>query len=338
MSILFLLASIGVINGLVVSAFLLFKKKRTVADMYFAGLLLAFSIRIGKSIYFYFNEAVNLTILQIGLSACIFIGPFFYLYMKSLFRYEESIRKNDIILLITLLLLITIVGIVYPYQQFPDIWNAHIIYGIYAVWLLFTIIGLFYTYKMLSPWKNTRWNNNQRYVLSIAAVMVFITLTYFNALFIGFTYIWGAFIFTFSFYFLAIRMFTSSKPLLPKKPTQELPDAEKLLKQVKSVMKQQKLFINKKLRLEDLAAQTEIPRHTLSQLLNETYPHGFSHFVKKYRVEEAKTLIMCRPELSLEGIGYEAGFNSKSAFFQAFKNITGYTPAAYKNEQLQTVK
>ena len=45
---------------------------------------------------------------------------------------------------------------------------------------------------------------------------------------------------------------------------------------------------------------------------------------------EAKDLIKSRDELSLEGIGYEAGFNSKSAFFEAFKKVTGQTPAAFK--------
>ena len=338
MSILFLLASLGVVNGIIVSVFLLCKKRHSVSDIYFAGLLLAFSIRIGKSIYFYFNESVNFTILQIGLSACIFIGPFFYLYMKSLFKYEEWFRKNDVAILISLLLIIVAVGLVYPYHTFPEIWNGYIIYGIYAVWFFFMVGGIVYAYLMFRLSMGSSMDHNKRYVLSIAIAMVFITLTYMNALFIGYTYIWGALIFTISFYYLAFRMFMPSKSVLPRKPSQELPDAQALLEKVESLMVQNKPFINKKLKLDDLAEQTNMSKHTLSQVLNEAYPHGFSHFIKKYRVEEAKKLILTRPELSLEGIGYEAGFNSKSSFFEAFKKFAQCTPASYKNSQEKVVK
>ena len=339
MSILFLLASLGVVNGVVVSIFLLFRKHRSASDIYFAGLLLAVSIRIGKSIYFYFSESVNFTILQLGLSACIFIGPLFYLYMKSLFTCEEDFRKPDIYILIGLLLVIVSVGLVYPYSDFFGIWNGYVIYFIYAVWFCFMIAGLIYTYKMLRPVTGSfNLSHNQRYVLSIAIAMVFITLTYMNALFIGYTYIWGALIFTFSFYYLAIRMFMPSRSVLPKKPAQPLPNAQQLLEKVDTVMMNKKLFTNKKLKLDDLAEQTHMSKHTLSQVLNEAYPHGFAHYVKKYRVEEAKKLILTRPELSLEGIGYESGFNSKSSFFEAFKKLTNCTPAAYKNSYPKAVK
>ncbi|MEO1257041.1 MAG: helix-turn-helix domain-containing protein, partial [Bacteroidota bacterium] len=72
----------------------------------------------------------------------------------------------------------------------------------------------------------------------------------------------------------------------------------------------------------------------LSQTLNEAYS-GYTQYIKTFRIEEAKSLIKNRPDLSLEGIGYEAGFKSKSVFFESFKKQVGVTPSTFK-KQLKT--
>ncbi|HAP64901.1 MAG TPA: hypothetical protein DCR93_37250 [Cytophagales bacterium] len=94
-----------------------------------------------------------------------------------------------------------------------------------------------------------------------------------------------------------------------------------------------KLFLSQGLKLEELASASDLTRHQLSRVLNEIYGHGFAHYVNSYRVRAAKELILTRAELSLEGIGYEVGFRSKSSFFESFKKHTGQTPAQFRKQQ-----
>ena len=334
MQLLFLLSSLGVINGLVATVFLLRKSNRTVSKVYFAGLVVALCIRIGKSVLYYFFPETDRLILQLGLSSCIFIGPFFYLYLKSIRKLERSFKRRDLYLLLSLGVFISTVGVLFPYNAYPTYWNPEIVQVIYLFWAIFSVMGLVEVHKILGfhfliPWKL---RGDQQYLALVVIGFLLITLTYQLALYIRFTYIWGAFIFSFFFYFLGFRALIAGKEIAPKPNARKLANGEDLLSQLKTIMKDEKLFTNQQLKLEDLANRLNVSRHVVSQLMNETYPNGYANFIRSYRVDEAKALIASRPELSLEGIGYEAGFKSKSVFFDAFKKIAGTTPSAYKKE------
>ena len=334
MNLLYPFASLGVINGIIVALFLLFKARKGPSDIYFAGLILAFCIRIGKSVILYYAESPDPLILQIGLSACIFIGPFFFLYLKSLAHHTKSISKGDLFLVVALLLLILIVGLVFPYRKFPSYWNPEIVQGIYTIWALFILLGIRQAYQLLgfsffTPWKL---KGDQRYLSGIIISVVLITLTYQSALFFArFTYIWGAFIFSSSFYLLGFRAM-KQKSIAAKPAPKEIAGADKLMAALNTLMESEQPYKKPTLKLDDLASQLQVSRHTLSQLLNQSTVSGYANYVRRYRIDEAKKLIRTRPDLSLEGIGYEAGFKSKSVFFESFKKLVGSTPASYKKD------
>lgn len=64
---------------------------------------------------------------------------------------------------------------------------------------------------------------------------------------------------------------------------------------------------------------------------------NFFQFVNSYRIEAVKKILL-EPKLkySIEAIGYECGFNSKSSFYTVFKNLTGETPVAFRKKALDT--
>lgn len=330
---LMIIASLGVANGFFLSLYLILKKQRIWSDIFFGGLLLALSLRIGKSVYVYFFRDADKLILQIGLSACVFIGPLFYMYMKSLSKAYEKLTRLDFAILILLAISIISIGIIYPYRNAPDIWNAHIIYWIYGIWIIGILFGLyegrFILKKMFS--QEEQLSYKEKSILVIIASVLFITFTFQFALFIkGFTYLWGAIIFTLSFYYLGIRTLFFKEDVVPKSKGLKIPNGDRLLSSLNALMQEEGLFTNPKLKLGDLAVASKMTKHELSKLLNEEYKFGFNAYINSFRVQKAKELIQTREDLSLEGIGYESGFNSKSSFYATFKKIANCTPAEFK--------
>jgi AraC-like DNA-binding protein len=98
------------------------------------------------------------------------------------------------------------------------------------------------------------------------------------------------------------------------------------------LMQTQKPYLNSELGLPDLAMMLQLNTYELSYLINAGFENNFYGFVNSYRVEESKTLLNSakHQHLSMIGIAFEAGFNSKTAFNTAFKKMTGLSPSEFK--------
>jgi AraC-like DNA-binding protein len=93
------------------------------------------------------------------------------------------------------------------------------------------------------------------------------------------------------------------------------------------------LFLNPQLTLAETAKELNVPAHTLSLVLNGKFNKSFTSYINELRIERAKTLLISNKNFTIEGVGYESGFNSKSSFFTVFKKATGQTPAEYLKTQ-----
>jgi AraC-like DNA-binding protein len=112
-------------------------------------------------------------------------------------------------------------------------------------------------------------------------------------------------------------------------------DAEKYLSRLLRHMDTKKPYLDPDLTIQDIAESLNIPRHYLTQVINEKLNKNFYQFINEYRVEEVKKLLLDKEyqKFTMTAIAFEAGFNSKSAFNSAFKEITGMTPTEYKINQ-----
>ena len=101
-------------------------------------------------------------------------------------------------------------------------------------------------------------------------------------------------------------------------------------------IKKDKPYINNDLKLQDIASYLGLPPYQLSQVSNTELKTNFYSLINKYRIEEAKRLLIDpnKQHLNILEIAFETGFNSKSAFNTAFKKNTTMTPSQYKQAQI----
>ena len=87
------------------------------------------------------------------------------------------------------------------------------------------------------------------------------------------------------------------------------------------------------LSLSSLAEKLSLPPHELSRVINTVFKKGFSDFINEYRVMEAARKMQdpANDHITLLGIAFESGFNSKTTFNRIFKQMTGKSPTEYKN-------
>ncbi len=107
-----------------------------------------------------------------------------------------------------------------------------------------------------------------------------------------------------------------------------------LLSKLDQLVIHEKIFINDKLSIEDIAVKLDTNTKYISQLINETYNKNFYNFINFYRIEEAKRLLISEEneKYSILGIAQSVGFVSKSTFNVAFKRYTGVTPTEFKTK------
>ncbi|TVZ57574.1 AraC-like DNA-binding protein [Flavobacteriaceae bacterium MAR_2010_105] len=98
----------------------------------------------------------------------------------------------------------------------------------------------------------------------------------------------------------------------------------------------EKKYLDSNLTLESVAESLNLSPSYLSRMINSELSISFPDYLNSYRVKEAERYLR-NPDFSkytITAIGLEAGFNSKSSFYEVFKKATGKTPLSYKKEML----
>lgn len=314
------------------------KNKRKLPDYLFASFLLISIVDLSG----FFLAPSNRFYLAFKLATVLLQMPLYYLYVQSACYYNFRLNSKDFLHTLPFLcffILFSINGISKQNHKIFDIVSTVQYYSyIIAVFLVLTRFRRLYR-------DNYSGNHHITYKWLLQITIIFLIGNFFVLLrdFVkDDTVLMYLYTFTSFFVLFAISWFVLNclyRPNLFAGIDQDLvaidvtdtPKEEpEQLKSLMHLMETEKPYLDDALTLQKLAEKINIPEKQLSVLINQSAGKHFFDFINEFRINYAKTLLKEQPQLTVLEVLYEAGFNSKSSFYTAFKKETGITPTDYR--------
>ena len=353
-----IIAWIGLSQALLSGFLTLFKKKKSASDRLLSGWLFLLAIEF-LTFGLESNIFPNFILLT---NSFLLFNPALLLYITSLTNPRFKIKAIHLLHLLPYLIFKITAWIIEEPQKYETFFDQNntlwfrIVFVVVALisWIVYlTLSGIKLTrhrrivqneFSTIDTFKKISW------VLLILIVYILYSITIF---------IWGLLnmifpdplsitIFSYSvlLFFIYILGYYGLKQQ-PLFPAVDFPKPENLTKYKNSLLttetkiqigkkiekhfKKERPYINPDLNMNLLSEQLNLPKHHITEVLNSHFGKNFFHFVNQYRIEAVKAkLAEPNNPYSIEAIGFECGFNSKSTFFSVFKKFTGLTPTQFK--------
>jgi len=353
------IAWIGFCQGLFAAILMFTKKNSSLPDKILSGWLILLSAD-------FLSCGLNYEIFDrpLLISSFLLFNPALYLYVSSLTRPKFRLRWLHLLHLVPFVFFGT-----YTYAiKEPFLLDAFFVQDEFYLfrlffgaaniisWAVYNPLSLILVHRhrrhLQNELSNIEKNESLGWVLAVAIfyvvyciLAVLISVTAFVANFNPLTpHIYNyttllVFIYIMSFY--GLRQKAVSKRLLmtdehpvPYKNSNLSVEAKKAIKQkIMSYFETEKAYLNPALSMSVLSAALKIPKYQITEVLNTEIGNKFFQFVNHYRVEAVKKMLSDpKNKYSIEAIGYDCGFASKSSFYTVFKSLTGETPVSYRSK------
>jgi AraC-like DNA-binding protein len=99
----------------------------------------------------------------------------------------------------------------------------------------------------------------------------------------------------------------------------------------------EKYYLKEGINIEEMAIWLKIGRTTLSNFINNEEKMNFNLWINTLRIEEAKRILVDKPELTILNISHLIGYSEQANFSRQFKNITGESPMVWRQRNLSDV-
>jgi AraC-like DNA-binding protein len=132
----------------------------------------------------------------------------------------------------------------------------------------------------------------------------------------------------------SVKVETEPKNITGKKAESifvEKKDHSDIINKLTLLMEDEQPHLDPEITLSKLSVLLKVKPETLSEVLNASLNQNFFDYINKYRIDEFKLKCLGKENkhLSVMGIAYDSGFNSKAAFYRAFNKFEGISPTAY---------
>lgn len=312
-------------HALFLTLVLMFKMPRS--NTFLLGiLLLLILVRVGKSVISLAIPESALFVSIVGLACMAAMGPILWSYVGALFQHSNANRKIIALSLIPACLTIFIWS-----------WKwLNLAYYVFTIHLLLYLIAsayfLFSNKEVLKADNiRLRWATILLVGFSIIWITFFLQLFAYDRLFY-LTIVIASIILC---YGLSLWAFSQQKLFVGQKQKREIEpeDYELIRTQIEQLMRDE-IYVDTSLNLSLLAKRLNKQPYLVSRVINDQFSKTFPELLLFYRIKKAEELLLSslNKTYTVEGIAYESGFSTLSAFYTAFKKETGMTPTQFRKK------
>jgi len=360
---------LGIVQAFFLAFFFLSKENRSVKANLFHGIMLISIAFCVLEIFLNYTGYITKWLFLVDFSETFsfLIGPAFYLMIVSLTRGEVSRIKYlhflfaPVYLILQLPFLLTSNEVkyhAYMHSYYPDFPHPHNFGETRWFWVtdhhteatlislaLYALLGLYEVVRAFRIKKESFWKpvsvtlqTLRAGLLQLVTFFALIVLVkIFNKNDTG-DHLFAAYL-TIPVYLTSFRVIRQSgffkqanitEQLKYKSSTLTEEQQQLTMEKLKSVMETEKPFLQSDFSLPQLADRLKLSVHIVSQVINDGLGKSFFEMTAEYRVATAKQLLKDQPNIKIEEIAEQVGYNSKSSFNTAFKKITGKTPSEFR--------
>ncbi|WP_461400562.1 helix-turn-helix domain-containing protein [Flavitalea sp.] len=308
------------------------RKGRSIANLLLALLLIAFAIRIFKSVGYYFSNGhlIPNLLMNFGFGTNLAILPLLWLYLNAFINKEYRFSWHyDFIQLIPSVIVLLLSPFLTDY-----FWMNQ--YG-YTISLLSMLAYLPFCFILIKKHQSRLTKIRRLWVISLTVGVTAVWCGYLGNFVFGIVpYIASPVLFSVVICFLsflALRegsIFKLETKYESSTYTQVQIDA--CYARLQQLLTQSQPFRATGITLPKLAGQLAVTPNLLSETINKKTGFNLPDFINSYRVRDAKAMLE-NPEYDnqkIATIAFETGFNSLSVFNTAFKKFTSTTPSAFR--------
>jgi AraC-like DNA-binding protein len=311
------------------SAVALLILNRKLSNRLLAVLLFLLALRIGKSVVqMFLRPEMSYSMSVVGATAMACIGPVLLLLIRSLFNTTLRIKPGTYWHFFPAVLL----PLMLPLSNWKILSPAYYMITLHVFVYLFISWGLVYRSRESFKADDLKW----RWALSLLAGITVLSITFalqvtiYQPLFYATNVIVAALL----FYGLSLWAIKRSRLFLPESSgkIENAQVLEDLGKRIQHLLETELVFTDSNLTVSSLARKLNAQPYLVSKAVNHFFKRSFSELLIHYRIKKAEALLLSPNSKmnTIEGIAFESGFNTLSAFYAAFKKIHNTTPAQFR--------
>lgn len=358
---------VGITQGVVAAPTLFLSREKHLSKVFLGLAILSFCLMFLKVLFNFTGLANEASFRYLPNAFELTTGPLFYLYLRALtekgFHWTPKLFIHFLPFLFAYGYALLVFSVAYSYPTVPLQDNAA--YQLFYLQLkeledwaiVLSILGyLLLGYRRFSIFKRDVKNSN--------ADSAYPTLSWLRTILILCIILWVYLVFNMSLsrftdirfdnmmqwkvyyiyvaavtYYLGFMSYRQQVPDLAQIYQQEAPsviknmpcaETEQLATTFRHAVENDKLYLEPKLNLRQVAQRLNVSQPALSQAINTYFDKSFRELINEYRIEDIKTkLVESENKASILSLALESGFNSEASFYRIFKKSTGLSPTQY---------